>query len=42
MGGTNSNNNIPRLNRPELGGAGQIPLARSMTTKRKNTVTLKM
>ena len=42
MGGTNSNNNIPRINRPELGGAGQIPLTRSMTTKRKNTVTLKM
>jgi Ca2+-binding EF-hand superfamily protein len=42
MGGTNSNNNIPRLNRPELGGAGQKPLNRSMTTKRKNTVTLKM
>lgn len=42
MGGTNSNNNIPRLNRPELGGAGQKPLTRSMTTKRKNTVTLKM
>ena len=41
MGGTNSNNNIPRINRPELGG-GQIPLTRSMTTKRKNTVTLKM
>lgn len=42
-GGANSNNNIPRLARPDLGGQGQTPmLNRSMTTKRKNTVTLKM